>query len=254
MNINPVVFAIGPLEIRWYGIAMASAIIFGVWYLVRKGKSRGLSEDHLVTMSLLVVLFGVIGARLMFVAANYPSWFWKDPVQIFKTYQGGLAWHGGLIGGVLSAWFYLKYRARIDFNLVADLCVPAIAMGYILIRLANITNQEILGRMTAFSFGRWPAQLIAAGISLAMLVRHFLLARKSLPDGYLFWSFLFYHQVLRAGVEETIREMPLVITLFASTEWGIGLLTMVQVTTLPVLLFIGWILMFRLKRRSVNRI
>ena len=248
MNVNPIVFTIGPLEVRWYGIAMAGAIVIGVWYLVTRGKSKGLNEDHLLTMSLLVILFGVIGARLMFVAANFPSWFWEDPIRVFKTYQGGLAWHGGLIGGVLAAWLYLKYRAHIDFNVVADLCVPAIAMGYILIRLANITNQEVMGRMTVFNFGRWPAQLIAAGISLAMLIRHFLLTRKSLPDGHLFWSFLFYHQVLRAGVEETVREMPIVVNLYTNTNWGIGLLTMVQVTTLPVLLFIGWILWFRLKR------
>ena len=250
MKINPVVFTLGPLEVRWYGIAMVFAMLFGIWYLVRKGRPRGLSEDHLVFMSLLVILFGIIGARLMFVAAIYPSWFWENPIQILKIYEGGLAWHGGLVGGVLTAWLYLKYRAKINFNVVADFCVPAIALGYFLIRLANIPNQENIGRMTALSFGRWPAQLIAAGINLIMLIRHFLLNRKALPDGYLFWSFLFYHQVLRAGIEETIREMPLVIPLYINNFLGIGFLTMVQVTTLPVLLFIGWILWFQLKKEK----
>jgi len=253
MNIDPIAFVIGPFEVRWYGIAMAGTLLFGVWYLVKKGKSKGLDENHLVVMSLLVMVFGIIGARLMFVAANHPSWFWEDPIRVVKTYEGGLAWHGGLVGGVLSAWLYLKYRAKISFNQVADLCVPAIALGYFLIRLANILNQENMGRMTMFSFGRWPAQLIAAGISIVLLVRHFLLVRKPLPDGYLFWSFLFYHQVLRAGVEETIREMPLVVQLYVNTSLGIGLLTMVQVTTLPVLLFVGWILWFRLKKEEVTK-
>ncbi len=248
MRINPVIFTIGPLEVRWYGLAMAGILLFGIWYLVKRGKPKGLNESHLVVMSLLVMVFGILGARLMYVIANHPSWFWEDPVKILKTYEGGLAWHGGLIGGVLTAWLYLKYRAKISFNQVADLCVPAIALGYFLIRLANIPNQENIGRMTSFYFGRWPAQLIAAGISLTLLIRHFFISRKSLPDGHLFWSFLFYHQVFRAGIEETIRDMPLVFQLYVNNFLGIGFLTLVQVTTLPVLLFIGWILWFCLKR------
>ncbi len=253
MKIDPVVFTIGPLEVRWYGIAMAGALLFGIWYLVTRGKSKGLNQDHLVVMSLLVMIFGIVGARLMYVAANHPNWFWEEPIRIMKTYEGGLAWHGGLIGGVVAAYLYLRYRAKISFNQVADLCVPAIALGYFLIRLANIPNVENIGRMTSFYFGRWPAQLIAAGINLALLLRHFVISKKNLPDGHLFWSFLFYHQVLRAGVEETIREMPLVYQLYVNNSLGIGFLTLVQVTTLPVLLFIGWILWYYIRKENPNK-
>ena len=241
MKIDPVVFSIGPLEVRWYGIAMAGALLFGIWYLVTKGKSKGLSQDHLVVMSLLVMIFGIVGARLMYVAANHPNWFWEEPIQIMKTYEGGLA------------YLYLKYRAKISFNQVADLCVPAIALGYFLIRLANIPNVENIGRMTGFYFGRWPAQLIAAGINLTLLLRHFLISKKNLPDGHLFWSFLFYHQILRASIEESIRAMPLVYRLYVNDTLGIGFLTLVQVTTLPVLIFIGWILWFYIRKESPNK-
>ena len=66
MKIDPVVFTIGPLEVRWYGIAMAGALLFGIWYLVTRGKSKGLNQDHLVVMSLLVMIYGIVGARLMY--------------------------------------------------------------------------------------------------------------------------------------------------------------------------------------------
>ncbi|HSV31543.1 MAG TPA: prolipoprotein diacylglyceryl transferase [Atribacteraceae bacterium] len=235
---NPVAFSIGPLTIRWYGVAMALSIFLAIWYLLRKGKSLGIKEEALLTMSFLAVICGLIGARLVFVAANHPDWFWRKPVQIFKVYEGGLAWHGGLLGGVAAAWWYLRFRVRISFNLVADLAVPGLGLGYSLIRVANIINQEILGRPTDFSFGRWPAQSVGIGIGIFLFIRYFYLDRYRLPIGYQFWSFVFYHQILRGLLEETIRDMPLVIAVYLNRSWGMGFFTAAQVATLPILLFV----------------
>ncbi|MGC8778335.1 MAG: prolipoprotein diacylglyceryl transferase [Candidatus Caldatribacteriaceae bacterium] len=248
---HPVIFTIGPLEVRFYGLFMALAIILGALYFFREGRKRGFPEERLSTMVVLVIVFGLAGARLLFVAVNFPSWFRDEPLRVLKIYQGGLAWHGGLLGGVLAAFFYLRFRVHLDFHAVADLTVPGIALGYALIRLANVINGENVGRMTAFSFGRWPVQYIAAVFSTALLVRHFVLGRRTLPDGYRFWSFVFYHQVFRAGIEETLREMPLVVPVILSPSWGVGLLTMVQVTTVPILVFLGWVLWRYLPRRSI---
>ncbi|MEN3186496.1 MAG: prolipoprotein diacylglyceryl transferase [Atribacterota bacterium] len=247
--LHPVIFTIGPLEVRFYGVCMAVSIILGGMYLLRQGKRRGFAEERLLTMVFLVVIFGLLGARLLFVAANFPSWFWNKPLQILKVYEGGLAWHGGLLGGVLAAFWYLRFRARYDFHAVADLTVPGIVLGYTLIRLANILNVENIGRMTNFSFGRWPVQWIAALFSALLLIRHFALEKKELPDGYRFWSFVFYHQIFRATVEETLREMPLVVAVYENPVLGMGFFTMVQVTTLPILLLVGWILWKYLPKR-----
>ncbi len=250
-HIDPVAFTIGPFIVRWYGLAMAASFLFGILYLVSKGKTRGVKEEQLLTLSLVTVVGGVVGARLVFVAANYPSWFWENPLEVLRVDHGGLAWHGGLVGGVLTSLLYLRYRMGVSFNLLADFSVPGIAVGYTLIRFANIVNQENVGRLTQWDFGRWPAQLIAAAIAVSMLIRFFYLERKAYPFGYQFWSFVFYHQILRAGVEETIREMPLVVPLFVSRAWGVGALTMVQVTTPAILLFVWWILRYRLEQ-SLN--
>lgn len=239
--IDPVAFSIGPFMVHWYGIAMACAAALGISYLVKKGKTLGFNEDDMLSLGLWVIVAGVVGARLMFVAVNFPHWFWTDPVQVIKVNEGGLAWHGGLLGGLVAGWLFLRKRPHLDFSTLADLAVPGVAVGYILIRFANIINHEVLGRTAELGF-IWPAQLVGAGIGLVLLVRHFYLAKRSLPAGHLFWSFVLYHQLLRGAVEETVREMPVLVNLYVNEAWGIGFLTAAQLATLPIMLFAWWML------------
>lgn len=235
LNLNPVAFRIGPISVRWYGIFMAISILLGMIYFFREGKKRGVDEDDLYNAVLLVVIFGVIGARLMFVLTNYPAWFINDPLQVLKIYEGGLAWHGGLLGGFLAGWWYTR-RKNLNLFMLADMVVPGLSIGYILVRIGNIFNGEVLGRMTAFSFGRWPAQLVGSAIGLILLIRYFYVQKKNPPNGYQFWSFLFYHQLLRGVFEESVRENPLFIIKYVSETWGIGLLTLTQWATVPLLI------------------
>ncbi|MDI6600211.1 MAG: prolipoprotein diacylglyceryl transferase [Thermoanaerobacteraceae bacterium] len=235
LNLNPVAFSIGPIQVRWYGIFMAISILLGMIYFFREGKKRGVDEDDLYNTVLLVVIFGVIGARLMFVLTNYPGWFIHDPIQVLKIYEGGLAWHGSLLGGFLAGWWYTR-RKKLNLFMLADLVIPGLSIGYIIVRIGNIFNGEVLGRMTAFSFGRWPAQLVGSAIGAILLIRYFYVQRKNPPSGYQFWSFLFYHQILRALFEETVRENPLFIVKYVNETWGIGLFTLTQWVTPPLLL------------------
>lgn len=246
LDLDPYVLRWGPLAVRWYGLFMALSFLAGTWYLVREGKRRGLEEDFLLNLALIVIVAGVAGARLLFVAANNPSWFITDPLQVLRIWQGGLAWHGGLLGGFLAGWFYTARRG-LSIHRLADLAVPGLALGYAAIRLANIFNQEVLGRFTDFWFGRWPAQPIAMALALVLLVRYAYLARKGPPPGYQFWSFIFYHQLLRGAIEESIREMPLVVWGMESVRFGLGFFTLAQLATPPVMLF-AWYFMQRAKR------
>jgi len=220
---------------------MAASFLIGTWYLLREGRRRGWSEEFLLNLALLVIVCGVVGARLLFVAANFPHWFWQQPLQVFKVWEGGLAWHGGLAGGLLSAWGYARSRGT-SIHALADLAVPGITLGYAAIRVANIFNQEVLGRPTEFWFGRWPAQPVAMALVLVLLARYFYLERKGVPAGYQFWSFVFYHQLLRAVIEESIRDMPLVLWGRVVEPWGLGFFTLAQVATPPVLLLAGYFL------------
>lgn len=241
VDLNPVAFQIGPLAVRWYGIFMALSFLFAVWYMYGEARRRGIDEDFLLNLSIVAIVAGVAGSRLLFVLVNYPEWFIRDPLQVLKIYQGGLAWHGGLFGGALAGWWYCR-RKGVSFNVLADLGVPGIALGYAMIRVANIFNQEVLGRPTDFWFDRWPAQPIGTAIGLILLIRYFYLKRKDLPAGYQFWSFVFYHQLLRGAVEETVREMPLVLIGYVVPHWGLGFFTIAQLATPVIMAFAYWMM------------
>jgi phosphatidylglycerol:prolipoprotein diacylglycerol transferase len=241
VELNPIAFQIGPFTVYWYGIFMALSFLFAAWYLCREARQKGLDEDFLLNLCILAIIAGVAGARLFFVLVNYPQWFIHDPLQILKTYQGGLAWHGGLLGGVLASWWYCR-RKRISIHFLLDLGVPGVALGYFMIRIANIFNQEVLGRPTDFWFDRWPAQLIGAAIGLSLFLRYFYLKRKKLPEGYQFWSFIFYHQLFRGMVEETMREMPLALAGYIVPHWGLGFFTLGQLGTPFIMAFAYWMM------------
>ncbi|BCV20273.1 prolipoprotein diacylglyceryl transferase [Moorella sp. Hama-1] len=248
VDLNPIAFHLGPIAVRWYGIFMALSFLVGSWYLYREGLRRGLDEDFLLNLAIIVIIFGVIGARLVFVLANYPGWFLTDRLQVLKIYEGGLSWHGGLLGGFLSGWLYAR-RKKVDVNKLADMVVPGLAFGYFLVRIANIFNQEVLGRPTDFGFGRWPAQLIGSAIGIILLTRYFYVESKNPPPGYQFWSFIFYHQILRAVVEESVRDNPLSALGYVVPHWGLGFFTLTQLTTPPILI-LAYYFMWRSRRQA----
>lgn len=248
LDLNPVAFHVGPIAVRWYGIFMVTAMMLGTVYFVRRGKAYGVHEDLLLNLVLLVLLGGIVGARLLFVLVNFPGWFVHDPVQVLKLYEGGLAWHGGLAAGILTGWLYCRARG-LDVHRLADLTVPGLALGYMLVRVGNIFNQEVLGRFTALGFERWPTQPVGAAIALILLVRYFVVQRQAPPAGYQFWSFVFYHQLLRGLVEETLREMPLVLPVFVDPYLGVAFFTLGQLVT-PAILVLAWWFMRRAGQRT----
>lgn len=250
VELNPIAFQLGPLAVRWYGIFMAISFLFGAWYLYRVALSRGINEDAVLNLAIIVIIFAVVGARLVFVLANFPEWFVSDRLQILRVYEGGLSWHGGILGGFLSGWLYLRWK-NIEVYKLIDLVVPGMAFGYFLVRIANIFNQEVLGRTTDFWFGRWPAQLVGSAIGLILLLRYFYVQSKNPPEGYQFWSFIFYHQLFRGVIEETVREIPIPLVGYIVPGWGLGFFTTVQIAT-PLILLVAFYFMRQSQRRSRN--
>ena len=251
-QLSPFALVLGPLRIHWYSVFMALSILLGGGYMVREAQRRGLGqEEGIFDLALWMLVGGIIGARLMFVFANDPTWVVNDPTQILRVYQGGLSWHGALAGGLGAAALYVR-RHPMKLYPLFDLVVPATAFGYTVVRIGNIFNHEVLGRMTAFGFGRWPAQLVGASIGLFLLIRYFVREREDLPAGDQWWSFLFYHTVLRATLEETVRDNPLYLIHYVNPVWGIGFTTMTQLAT-PLILAIVVPLWIRARRRKEPR-
>src|SRR5258707_92855 len=97
-----IIFQLGPLPIRWYGLMIALGFLSATYFAVKLAKKWGYDPDKIVNCCLLGFLGGVIGARLYFVALSIPV-FIAHPLDIFETWKGGLSIHGGLIGGILFA-------------------------------------------------------------------------------------------------------------------------------------------------------
>ena len=235
-NIDPVIFTIGPLAVRWYGLMFALSVFVGFYYMRKYGIKQGLDEDFIFNFFVIMILFLVVGARVVYVLANL-SYFIERPELIIRIDRGGLAFHGGLLGGVISTWVYCRAKS-VSWQALADLAVPGIATGIMLVRIANIFNQEILGRPAdLLPFDRHPAQIYGSLIGLFLLILHNYLARKpDLKPGYLFWNFVLFYTLLRGLFEETFREMPLIFWGYTSEAWGAGFFTAVQVFTPPLLI------------------
>ncbi|MDW7738500.1 MAG: prolipoprotein diacylglyceryl transferase [Bacillota bacterium] len=243
-NISPVIFEFGPFSIRWYGLMFAISVLIGFYYLKKYGLKKGITEEFIFSFFIIMIVSVVIGARAVYVIANWP-YFMDNLEMIPRIDRGGLAFHGGLLGGVLSSWIYCRLK-NVDWPTLADLAVPGITIGITLVRIANIFNQEILGRHTLFfPFDRHPTQIYGSLIGLLLLLLHNYLARRRENNpGYLFWIFVLGYTLLRGLIEETFRDNPLVVWNYSNEILGVGFFTLVQVFT-PFLIILSLIMLYR---------
>lgn len=247
-QLSPYAFHIGSFGVHWYGILMAISMLIGSYYLLHYARRHGWSENAIVNVTVWAIIGGIVGARLVFVFANDPLWIVHDPMQIIRVWDGGLAWDGGLLGGVLAGYLSAR-RERLPLQAVMDGAVPGLAVGYILVRIGNIFNHEVLGRFTELGFGRWPAQLVGSAIGVFLLWRYFYIDRKyrSLPPGYQFWTFNLWYQVFRALIEESVRVNPLYLVHYVNPYLGVGFLTLEQIFS-PIIFLIAGVMYLRVMR------
>lgn len=150
--VDPIFINIGPIAIRWYGLAYAFSII--CCYLLLRGlyprtpaNSRLL--DDIVFFSALGI---ILGGRLGYVLFYHLEWFWTDPLRIFAIWQGGMSFHGGLLGVIIALYLAsLKHRKPFLYNCDRVSCVAPI--GLFFGRIANFINAELWGRKTNIAWG-----------------------------------------------------------------------------------------------------
>jgi phosphatidylglycerol---prolipoprotein diacylglyceryl transferase len=146
-SFDPVIFAIGPFAIRWYALAYIAGLFAGIWYARWSVKrTPALMSQAQVDDFLLWVLGGVVlGGRLGYVLFYKPTEYLADPVSIFKTWEGGMSFHGGLLGVTLAIILYARH-IKVNQWYVADIVAIAAPIGIALGRLANFVNGELWGR------------------------------------------------------------------------------------------------------------
>lgn len=180
-NIDPIAFAIGPFAVRWYALAYLVGIAFGLLYgsALLKRKTlwpRGtppFTPSQWLDFAFWAVLGIVIGGRLGYVLFYNLPFYAANPLQILATWDGGMSFHGGLIGLMLALYFFARAR-KSSFLSGLDLLAAVAPIGLFLGRIANFINGELYGRVTTVPWGvifpnggplpRHPSQLYEAGL------------------------------------------------------------------------------------------
>ena len=151
-NVDPEIFSIGPLSIRWYGLLFATAFLTGYLVFTRYLATKRLNSEMLDQLLIYIAIGTVLGARLGHCFFYEPEYFLNNPVEILKIWKGGLASHGAAIGILLSLWLYIR-KNKLSFLWLIDRIVIVVALGGAFIRLGNLFNSEIYGGPTQLPWG-----------------------------------------------------------------------------------------------------
>jgi phosphatidylglycerol---prolipoprotein diacylglyceryl transferase len=247
-------FQLGPLHIRFYGIAYAIAFIAGTAIASRHLVRKGISESTTVDIAFWTIIIGLLGARLYFVVQSGWWWYLTHPLHIFAFWEGGMAFFGAIFAGVATLLF-IAWRRHMNFWDLFDAGVLFAAVGQPIGRIGNVMNGEILGPPSnlpwAISYTNpasmapqlgvayQPANVYEAVGTLCILVILLWLRRRGVPSGILSLAYLFLYPVSQLIVFywRTDAETPAIL-------WG---LKQAQLTSIVVLLVVlpvfvlGWL-------------
>ena len=145
MFISPGAIAIqfGPFALHWYGLIIALAVLFGTMLATREAKQRGEDAEALLNVLVFSVLAALVGARLYYIIFNW-SFYWQNPARIFAIWQGGLAIHGGIAGGLIVGFIIMRVK-KLPVATYLDIVAPSMILGQALGRWGNFFNQEAFG-------------------------------------------------------------------------------------------------------------
>lgn len=279
-DFNPVIFSIGPISLHWYGLMYLVGFIFAMWLATRRAKRPGSGWSKNEVENLLYACFmGVfVGGRVGYVLFYNLPLFLDNPLYLFKVWDGGMSFHGGLLG-VILAMLWFAHRTQRTFFQVSDFIAPLIPFGLGAGRLGNFINGELWGRVTTGTpwailfpgsrrediaiaatdpsllpllnqYGvlpRHPSQLyelVLEGIVLFIILNLFI--RKPRPVGAVSALFLIGYGIFRIIVE-AFRQPDAQLGLFS------GILSMGQILSLPMVL-IGIFVLFWAYRRPPQRV
>ena len=215
-NIDPIAFSIGPLAVRWYGLMYLTGFAIG-WWLGLKRIARNqspITRQQLDDLLFLIVLGVILGGRLGYVLFYKPGYYAAHPAEIIAIWQGGMSFHGGLLG-VMIAMVYAARRHHIDWLRLMDFIAPLIPPGIAAGRLGNFINAELPGRVTDLPWAmlfpgvegaRHPSQLYQfalEGVTLFFFLWWF--SSRPRPRGQVSAMFLIGYGVLRF-IAEFARE------------------------------------------------
>lgn len=255
-HIDPVALSLGPIQIHWYGLMYLIGFL-SAWGLasLRARKTGFLTLEQVSDMIFYAALGVIIGGRLGFMIVWNTHALWADPLSTFKIWQGGMSFHGGLVGVLIAFWYFARKHNKTILEL-SDFFVPMTPIGLAAGRLGNFINGELWGRVTdvpwamvfpmADSLPRHPSQLYECLLegALLFLILWFYSASPR-PRGHVTGLFLILYGVFRSFAE-FFRE--------PSQTYGLimGWMTDGQLLSLPMIIVGIWLLLRRTTRENVS--
>ena len=252
---HPVLIQIGPLVIRWYGVMIAIACFVGLWVAGIEAERKGIGKEKMHDFSLYAIIGAVIGARLYYVAFADRAQFWDNPLSVFAIWQGGLAIHGAILGGLLVCLLYTR-RKKISFWKFADTFAPSLILGQAIGRIGCFLNGDAHGYPTSLPWGLvyspespagqmfpgqplHPTQLYEMVFNLIIFGILWKVRKNMKADGHLFLLYVILYSVTRIFVEH-FRADKLIYWENISSAQSIGIIGII----------LGFGLMLALKRKK----
>jgi phosphatidylglycerol---prolipoprotein diacylglyceryl transferase len=213
-----VLFKIFGFSVHAYGLMLAFAFLTAIFGVGKMAKKYDISFDNIIDLAVWVIIGAVVGARAAYVITEYRDFLSQPWWQVFMVSSGGLAFHGGLIGGFLGGFWYLKHKKIYPWKL-ADLVAPFIALGYAIVRLGCFMNGCCYGKISNVPWAlrcaakdaalRHPTQLYSMIGSLIIMAILFRFRNHRHFPGFLFLLYIGLYSIMRFIVE-IFRESPMV--------------------------------------------
>ena len=263
---HPIVFRIGPFALRFYGLMYVTALLVGIWLLRLEAKRRHLPPERMVDFAFYTFVGGLLGGRLYYVLFKW-GYYGAHPWKILAVWEGGMAIHGGLLGGLIGAWLFARAYG-LPFATICDMVAPAVSLGHAFGRFGNFMNGDAHGyplrspmlptwlrhfpdwmgvtfpstSIAGQEFGPvplHPVMLYELVLNLLGFVFLWSLRKKPWPPGSLFGLYLMYYALVRSFT-----------SLFRADDLYLGPLRMPHVIS-AVMLLAGLFMFLRPRYRSV---
>ena len=257
--LDPVAFSLGPFSVRWYGLAYVMGFVCAalvLWNVAKRWRVR-VDTDSLLTIMLCVIIGVIIGGRLGYVLVYGDGYYFAHPAEVLAFNRGGMSFHGGLIGALLSG-IVAAHATKIPYLTLADMGCIAAPIGLFFGRCANFVNGELWGAPTDAAWGvvfggsagmmpRHPSQLYEAlleGVLLFIVLYALSRKRPPRPRGTFLGVFLIGYGICRFLVE-FVRQPDAQIGYL----WG-GWLTMGQVLSAPLVIVGVCVLIYAVRAKK----